>query len=263
MPVLFAIIIMGIVQGFTEFLPVSSSGHLVLLSNLFGIQESLFVSIILHVATLLSIVVVFWRDIWYYIRHPLSQGSLKIMLATIPTCIIVLILMPLITASFEGLFLPFCFIITAVVLLFTDFYYSRKPKFMPVGKREDFCGISYKQAIFMGIAQGFAVFPGISRSGSTICAGLISGAERENAARFSFLMSIPIILLSMVKEIYDIVQIGSVEVNVPGLIVGAIAAFAIGMFAIKFMMKLTQRVKFRWFGIYLVAMALISLIVLR
>lgn len=109
MKIFLVLFLMGLVQGLTEFLPVSSSGHLVLLSEIFGVEESLFISILLHVATLLSILVVFWRDIWELIKHPLSENAMKLVVATIPTCIIVLFLMPVVKSSFGGEFLPFCF----------------------------------------------------------------------------------------------------------------------------------------------------------
>ena len=102
MMTIFALLVLGLMQGLCEFLPVSSSGHLVLLSNIFGIKDSLFVSIILHVATLLAIVVVMRKEIWFLIKHPFSNQSISLALATIFTCLVALVLMPIITASFEG-----------------------------------------------------------------------------------------------------------------------------------------------------------------
>lgn len=264
MPVFFVMLILGLVQGLTEFLPVSSSGHLVLLGKLFGIQENLFVSIILHCATLISILIVLRKEVWYYIRHPLSPGSIKLALATIPTCLIVLVIMPFVTESFEGGILPYCFLITMILLLFTDFYCRKKISFVRMGRAEDFNGISYKQAIFMGIAQGFAVFPGVSRSGSTICTGLVCGSDRNSVAKFSFLMSVPIIILSTIKEIYDlIVSQHSLQVDALGLSLGSIIACLVGVFAIKYMINLTQKVRFKWFVGYLAIIAIVSFILMR
>lgn len=246
----FYIVILGLVQGLTEFLPVSSSGHLVLLSNLFGIEDSLFVSIVLHLATLLSILVVLRKDVWELIKHPFSDKTMKLVVATISTCIIVLLLMPIVNLSFSGAFLPICFFISAV-LLFVTSVLSKK-------KKEG--GFSYKNSLIMGIAQGLAVFPGISRSGSTICAGLLSGGDKEEVAKFSFLMSIPIILLSMVMEIYKItVQGQALSVDVLGVVLGFITAFVVGMLAIKLMLAFTKKANFKWFALYLFIITVLSL----
>lgn len=248
------LLILGIVQGLCEFLPVSSSGHLVLLSKIFKIEDSLFVSIILHVATLLAIVVVFWKDIKNLIRHPFSKEAMNIYIATIPTCIIVMVLMPLINESFEGNFLFVSFLVSAGLLFFVERYSKRK-------KSGDF---SYKNALAMGIAQGLAVFPGVSRSGTTISAGLLSGGDKKECAKFSFLMSIPIIILSMILEIVKIFIKGeSVKVNVLGLSLSFIFAFIIGILSIKIMLKLTERTKFKWFSLYLIAIAVLTLIVVN
>ena len=265
MPLFFVIIILGIIQGLTEFLPVSSSGHLVLLSKIFGVPESLFLSIILHVATLLSIIVVLRKQVFYYIRHPFSVGAKKIITATIPTCIIVLILLPLINQSFEGEFLPFCFMITAVLLAFTSLFLNhKKSSYKPFKNTEDFPGISYKQAFFMGITQGLAVFPGISRSGSTICSGMLVGGDKNSVAEFSFLMSIPIIILSMLKEIYELITSGKIiNLNVSALIIAFLFAFIIGVISIKFMIKLTKKVNFLWFSAYLIIIAFLTLFLVK
>ena len=186
------LVLLGLVQGICEFLPVSSSGHLVLLSNVFGIEDSLFVSIILHVATLLSVVVVMRKEIFYCIRHPFSQLSMKIVVSTIFTCIVAIALMPFITASFEGAMLPVAFL-TSAILLFLSQRLSN-------GKKE----INYKRAGLIGFAQGLAIFPGLSRSGTTIATGLMAGTKREECAKFSFLISLPIIVGSLMLEIIKI-----------------------------------------------------------
>jgi len=248
-----ALFFLGIIQGLTEFLPVSSSGHLVLFSTIFGVEESLFVSIMLHVATLLSICFVFFKDIWKIIRHPFSRESMLFVAATIPTCVVVLLLLPIIKKSFGGQFLSVCFIISAILLYLAEHFSKRQQE-----KEMDF-----KSAIAIGIAQGFAVFPGISRSGSTISAGLLCGKNKQKTAKFSFLLSIPIILLSLVMEVFEIcTKKVVINVSAVGLILSFVAAFVVGIFAIKFMIKLTEKSSLKWFSFYLVAVAVLTLFIL-
>lgn len=248
-----ALFFLGLIQGLTEFLPVSSSGHLVLFSKLFNVEESLFVSIILHVATLFSILLVFRKDVWYMLKHPFSKETMMIVVATIPTCVLCLILMPIIKMSFSGMLLPICFLVSAVLLFSSEKFSKRRTE------KE----IDFKSAFLIGIAQGFAVFPGVSRSGATISGGLLSGNKKETVTKFSFLMSIPIILLSLLMEIVEIALGGqAIKVSVVGLIISFVTAFLTGIFAIKAMIKLTKNSNLKFFAIYLVLMAVVSLIVL-
>lgn len=253
MQILF-LVVLGAVQGLTEFLPVSSSGHLVLLGKWFGLQETLFVSILLHLATFFSVVVCLRKEIWELIKHPFSDRAVKLYLATIPTCILALILMPLVNSAFTGGALGYCFIISAIVLLCTDLI-SKKRVYL---QKE----ITYKQALIMGISQGLAIFPGISRSGATICGGILSGADKEKTAKFSFLMSLPIILLSLLMEVYEIATSPqSINVNAVGMVLAFIVAFIIGTLSIKMMLKFTQKTNFRWFAFYLVIIAILSFLI--
>lgn len=247
-----ALLVLGLVQGLCEFLPVSSSGHLVLLSKVFGIEDSLFVSIILHVATLLAVVVVMRKEIWFLIKHPFSNQTISLALATISTCLVAVVLMPFITSSFEGAFLPVFFFLSAVIL-----YFIGKKKSNKSGE------VSYKRAIIIGLAQGFAIFPGLSRSGTTISAGLMSGAGREESSKFSFLVSLPIIVGSLLMEVYKI-SIGGqkISINIVGMILAFILAFAVGVASIKFMLKITNNVAFKWFSMYLIVLAIISAVIM-
>lgn len=248
-----ALFFLGLVQGLTEFLPVSSSGHLVLFSQIFGIEEELFVSIILHCATLLSILIVFWKDVWQMISHPFSKQTMLIVVATIPTCIICLVLMPIIKLSFSGMILPVCFLVSAILLLLSE----------RSTKNKETTEISYKSAFWIGVAQGFAVFPGISRSGTTISAGLFAGNKKEEVAKFSFLMSIPIIILSLIMEIVEIAIGGvSIDVSAVGISLASVTAFLVGIVAIKTMLKITKSAKLRYFSYYLILISIISLFVL-
>lgn len=242
----------GIVQGLTEFLPVSSSGHIVLLSKIFNVEESLFLSVLLHFATLLSIVVTFRKDISEMIKNPFSKRTMTVAVATIPTCVMALVLMPLIETAFVGSFLPFCFFTSAVILLLGE-YFSRKGSQKP---------LDYKSAIIIGIAQGFAVFPGISRSASTISAALANGNEKQEAVKFSFLMSIPIILASMILEVIKIAKTG-ISISCPiGVCLAFFGAFVFGIIAIKFVLKIAQKASFVWFSLYLFVLSICSLFLL-
>ena len=250
-------IILGLVQGLTEFLPVSSSGHLLLVNKLFNESGNfLFVAILLHIATLLAVVVVFRSEVWYLITHPFSIEARKIYVATIPTVVLVLIFKGFIEDSFEGVFLPFAFLITAVVLFIAEMKKNKNPKIIK--------DISYKSAFIMGIAQGLAVFPGISRSGSTICTGLFAGEEKNEVAKFSFVMSIPIILASMAYEVFGAVinKTPLFSGSVLPLIVSFVIAFISGIFAIKFMLKIVSKSKYFVFSIYLLLIGILSFFII-
>ena len=246
-----ALFFLGIIQGLTEFLPVSSSGHLVLFSKLFGIKESLFVSILLHGATLCSIIVCFAKDIWQMIRHPFSKQTISLALATLPTCVLALIFLPLVKKSFSGSLLPVCFALSAAILFLGEVLSKNKQ-----------IKLNNKTAISMGIAQGFAIFPGLSRSGTTISAGLLAGGDKKSVAKFSFLMSIPIIFVSLFAEMFEIVSTKQpIALPVWGLVVSFLSAFLIGIFAIKMMIKITQKANLKWFSVYLIFISIVSLFV--
>jgi len=232
--------IMGAIQGITEFLPISSSGHLVLFQNLFGLNtENILFDICLHIATLGAVLFVFWKKVVQLVKHPFSSMAVKLYVATIPTVVLVLIFREYIETSFGGYFFVFGFIITAMMLLVTELF-SRKKEKQPLGKLSSF---------FMGVAQGIATLPGVSRSGSTICMGLMLGKDRKEVAEFSFLMSIPVIIASLVYELCFSEQIVAVEL-IP-LILGMFTAFVLGVLAIKFMLKIIQKTSLIWFALYL------------
>ena len=248
-----ALFFLGIVQGLTEFLPVSSSGHIVLFSKLFGIEESLLLSIFLHLATLFSIFVVFYKDILEILKKPFSDKTMKLVTATIPTCIIALLLMPIIKSSFSGDMLWLCFFFSAAILFFAE----------KVSKKIQPKTIDYKTAILIGIFQGIAIFPGVSRSGSTISAGLFCGRDKKETAKFSFLLSVPIILMSLVLEVFEIAT-QKIAINGPiwAILLSCVCAFVIGVFALKSMVKLTEKANLKWFSLYLIVVGFVSLFLL-
>ncbi|MBQ8444476.1 MAG: undecaprenyl-diphosphate phosphatase [Clostridia bacterium] len=246
------LILLGVVQGLCEFLPVSSSGHLVLLSTLFGIEDSLFVSIILHVATLLAVLIAFRKDLWRMIKHPLSNEVIFLAISTISTCLIAIVLMPLLKNSFEGIILPVTFALSGIILFATE----------KLSKNKQGKPISYKQSLIIGLAQGLALLPGLSRSGTTISAGIMAGGDKKECAKFSFLLSIPTILGSLLLEIVDLAKEGvKIDVNIAGLVCGCLIAFIIALASIKFMMRITEKTNFKWFALYLGLMAIVSLII--
>ena len=248
-------VLLGLVQGLTEFLPVSSSGHLVFLDKIFGVETGnfLFVSIILHVATLISVIVLYYKQIWHLIKNPFSKETLLIVVATIPTVIIVLLFKGFFEDAFSGGYLSICFMITAIILMLT-YFKTQSQKKLP------YDNITYKNAVVIGIMQGFAVLPGISRSGSTISAGVLQGIDSEKATSFSFILSIPIILASLMYELFSCFYNGGQFFvgSYINLIISFIIALVSGIFAIKIMKKIAKTRKYYWFSIYLCIVALIS-----
>ncbi len=247
----FYTIVLGIVQGLTEFLPVSSSGHIMLVDKLFGVQnENLFMNVLMHVASLLAVIIVFRKEVWFILRHPFCDEAKKIYISFIPTCILVLVIKAISPRSFDGTLLPVFFMLTAVELVVCELFSKPKP-FQPIKK---------SSALVMGIAQGFACVPGLSRSGTTIATGLLLGENREETALFSFLMSIPVILASLAYElIFDGAEV-LIKDNILPILVGFIVAFLVAIFAIKFMLKIIKKHKFIWFSIYLVVISILTLI---
>jgi len=243
---IFEAIILGLIQGLTEFLPVSSSGHLVLFQNLFGIHEATQTfSILLHVATLIAVFIYYWKDIWALICHPFQRTTVLLIAGTIPTVIIALLFNDTFDSIFgAGKFIGFNFIFTGLILLYAD---SCK------GGRKKIRNMSIFDSLVVGTMQGVAILPAVSRSGMTISTCLARGMDRENAARFSFLLSIPAILGGMVLTIKDMITGEVVLTEAIGtvpMIAGFIAAAISGYFAIRFMVDIIKKGKLKWFSIY-------------
>ena len=226
-------IFLAIVQGLTEFLPVSSSGHLVLFQKIFGVNiDCLLFDIVLHLGTLVAVFVIYHKSIFEIIKHPFCEKAKKLVVATVPTVLVALVLKEAVKNSFQGDFLFVGFMVTAVIMFMAD--YSAKHNYQ-------YKNLGYGNAVVMGLFQGLAIFPGISRSGSTITAGITQGVRRSESAEFSFLMSIPAILGSLVFELFDISS-GSFSVSFPVLLAGFLFSAISGYFAIKFMLILKLKV---------------------
>ena len=240
-------IFLGIIQGLTEFLPVSSSGHLVLFQKIFGVEiDCLFFDIVVHLGTLLAVVIIYHKSIWEIIKHPFCEKAQKLVLATIPTVLIAIMFKDMFKNAFGGEFLFVGFLVTAVIMFVAD--YSCKNNYQ-------YKSLTKSGAVMMGIFQGIAIFPGVSRSGSTITSALVQGVRRNESAEFSFLMSIPAIFGSLVFELFDI---GKASLNVPFavLLAGFVFSAVSGYIAIKFMLKVIKKAKFFWFGIYLTLLSI-------
>ena len=249
-------IILGLIQGLAEFLPISSSGHLVLLQRIFGLQEgTMTFDIAVHLATLIGVFFVFREDIWAIIKKPFGKLTLLLIAGTIPTAIIGFVFNDMIKGLFEtGAGLGLGFILTGILLWYAESTRNRNKKLNEM---------KYIDAVVIGIAQGVAVLPGISRSGSTLAASLIKGLNREFALKFSFLMSIPVILGAALKDGYDVLKSGASlmsGIEILPLIAGMIAAVISGYLAIKFMIKILSKVSFKVFSYYVFALGGLILI---
>lgn len=245
-------IVLGVVQGLTEFLPVSSSGHLELGKAILGDtsvpEESLLFTVVLHFATALSTLVVFRKDVWEIVRGLLkfkwneeTRFSLKIIVSMLPATFIGLLYEEELEALFGGniAFVGAMLIITAALLWLADLAKNTDKK------------VSYANAFVIGIAQAIAMLPGISRSGATISTSVLLGNDKSKAARFSFLMVVPLILGKIGKDILS-GDLSSETANIPILGLGFLAAFISGMFACTWMIALVRKSKLSWFAIYCV-----------
>ncbi len=242
---------LGLLQGLTEFLPISSSGHLVLAEKILVLPSDLFFNVMMHVGTLFAVLTVFFKPVLKMTLHPIrDKRMLLITLSSIPTFIIAFAVKTWVPEKYFNGLLPLGFFITAVLLITTSFSKNNRPLYQrPV-----------IPALVAGIAQGIAVFPGISRSGATIASLSFFNIKRTQSADFSFLMSIPVIMGGAALEAYEAFTIGIV-INWLPLAVGIIAAYISGIIAIKFLIALLKHTDLRWFSLYMVIPLLLSLLV--
>jgi undecaprenyl-diphosphatase len=256
-------IILGIVQGLGEFLPISSSGHLALLQHFFGIEgESvLFFAVMLHLGTLLSVFVIYWKDIVSLCKElgltiadlatgkgprinssPERRLGFLIVVATIPTGLMGVFLKDVFAGFYESLgAIGVGFLLTGTILLIAERHGKGKTQVE---------GMKYRHALFIGIMQGIAITPGISRSGSTIFGGLFMGLDRNFALRFAFLVSIPAILGSVVMELPPAIEVGIPTDIIGPILLGTFVSAVMGFIAIKAMLKLVANLKLSIFSFY-------------
>lgn len=253
-------IVLGIIQGLTEFLPVSSSGHLELAKAVLGDtsvpEESLLMTVVLHAATAFSTIVIFRKEIMEIITGLLQfknneqfQYSLKIVVSMIPAAAAGVLLEEQIDQLFGGqiLLVGLMLLVTGSLLFLAD------------RAKSTLKAVNFKNAFVVGIAQAIAILPGISRSGATISTSVLLGIDRERAARFSFLMVVPLILGKMAKDILS-GDLAAAQTETSLLIVGFVAAFVAGLFACKWMIALVKRSKLKYFSYYCFVVGLAAII---
>ena len=253
-------IILGIIQGLTEFLPVSSSGHLELGKAILGDnsvpEESLLFTVVLHFATALSTIVVFRKDVWEIIRglfqfkwNEESQFSVKIIISMLPAVFVGLFFEEQLEAFFGGniRFVGFMLLVTAILLYFADKAKDTEKK------------VSFSNAFIVGISQAIAMLPGISRSGATISTSVLLGVDKSKAARFSFLMVVPLIFGKIAKDLLSGDLTFNGENNL-AMGAGFLAAFVAGLAACTWMIKLVRKSKLSYFAIYCLIVGVIAIV---
>ncbi|MBQ6648925.1 MAG: undecaprenyl-diphosphate phosphatase [Muribaculaceae bacterium] len=255
-------LILGIIQGLTEYLPVSSSGHLAIGSYLFGLQDSdnLMFTVLVHVATVLSTFVILWSEIDWILKglfkfkmNDETKYFINILISMIPVGIVGVFFKDYVEEVFGSglLIVGIMLLVTAALLTFS--YYA-KPRIKQ--------NISWKDALIIGIAQACAVMPGLSRSGSTIATGLLLGNKKESLAQFSFLMVIPPILGEALLDVMKMMKGEDVfgSISTLPLMVGFLAAFISGCIACKWMISIVKRGKLIYFGIYCAIVGVVTII---
>ncbi len=272
-------LILGIVQGLTEYLPVSSSGHLEIFRQILG-QDleggmALEFDLMLHVATVLSTVVVLWHEFWPLLKSFVTFKRddnfyyvCKIIVSCIPVAIVGFTLEPIIEKAFEGnlMIVGICLLVTAALLCFAYFTRTREALKHPEGPQGR--DITWLDAFVIGCGQAVAVLPGLSRSGTTIATGILLGDNREKMARFSFFMVIIPILGKGLLDLKDILFPDAVQaatsaaaVVSPGaMLVGFLAAFIVGCLACKWMLNIVKQGKLVWFAVYCAAAGLLCIL---
>jgi undecaprenyl-diphosphatase len=248
-------IILGVIQGLTEFLPVSSSGHLVIFQHLMGLREgTLAFDVLLHMGTLVAVSVAFWDDILAILRKPLSKLTYLVVVGCIPAGLMGFFLQPLFEQAFQSL------LVVGLGLLITGTILKVSEKI--AARSFDMKGVqdtSYTDVIFIGLLQGIAIVPGISRSGSTIAAGLMAGLERTWAARYSFLVAIPVILGAGMAQAKDI-SFQGMNGYVAPYIAGFTCAALFGYVAIRIVMQLVRQGRLSIFSYYCWALGLVVIL---
>ena len=215
-------VVLGLVQGFTEFLPISSSGHLILVQRLFGLTPDLFTAVAMHFGTLVAVVIFYRKKIWSIVKNPLSPLCLKLVLATLPTVALGILAKLFAENWLEGALLPIGFALTVIVLILPEFFSKN---------RDNLLSMNYPSAFVCGVAQGISVLPGLSRSGTTVCALKCMGVKTESAFEFIASPTPPDILATLA---------------------GTVVSGVSGYFSLFWLKKLSQSKNLRGFAYYMI-----------
>jgi undecaprenyl-diphosphatase len=240
---------LGVIQGITEWLPISSSGHLVLYQQIAKVDAPLLFNVLLHFASLLVILVVFRQRIMEIFKSP--KYIRNIIIGSIPIALAGFFGRDIIEASFSNTrVVAVSLIITGVLLFLTRFSRDKTTSVTPLN------------SIIIGISQAFALIPGISRSGATISTGMLSGIKREKSAEFSFILAMPAILGATLFEILEIVRAGgSIDKSlIMPLSIGMVVSFIVGYFSLELLLKIVKSRKFFWFSFYCIALGVLLII---
>jgi undecaprenyl-diphosphatase len=258
-------VLLGIIQGLTEFLPVSSSGHLVLFQKIFGVSEpTLLFDTMLHAGTLAAVVAVLWKDIWAILRKLIQPLTAWLVIATVPTVIAALVFRKPLERAFEtGRFLGFAFLATSALLAAAELLAKKNAASRETAKNA--AETNWLDALVIGVMQAIAIIPGVSRSGATLSGALSRGLDRDFAARFSFLLSIPAILGAAVFQLKDLVKGDTAEAAADGIgtaamIAGTLSAAIVGFFAVRLMLKIVREKSLWGFAVYTGVLGLLVLL---
>lgn len=282
-------ILLGILQGIAEFLPISSSGHLAVAQNIFGLDDlPLLFDVFLHLATLAAVCLYFWRKIWELLkcfgrwisRNPkvkenskdydvvLAQKDLanrKIIIAIILSTVVTGVMGILSSKLIPNLSIKVTccgFLVTSLFLILSSVIEKRNSRLAQNSDDKKKPSVSKVQALIIGFMQGIGTLPGISRSGSTIAGALFCGVDRSLAGEFSFIISIPAILGAFILELKDLGEVSS-TIGAAPVIAGCAAAFATGYISLTFLMKMIKKGKLQYFALYLIPLAIFGLIFLK